>query len=247
MSAPPIARVGFGRGAGWVLDGFRLLRKNPLILIVLNMLALLLALALSMIPVVGSYLLYLATPILLGGMMVACRDLAAGEEIEIAHLFAGFRQAASQLITVGGVYLVGNVLVAGVAMTLGGEALREVMQAAASGSPDDISPEAANEAASAVLVAAVLYVPVVMLMWFAPALVVLDEVPAWQAMLLSLKACLVNVLPFLLLSLIMSVLLTIALMLFVVGIALWVPLVMVSTYASYVDVFRPRAPAAGPG
>lgn len=241
MSALPIVRVRPSRGAGWVLDGFRLFRKNPLILIVLTMLVLMLALALSVVPYVGAYLLYLLTPIFLGGMMVACRDVDAGEEIEIVHLFAGFRDGAAQLVTVGGVYLVGNVLIAGVTMMLGGEALREVMQAAAAGTPQNIDPQAADKAAIAVMVAAALYLPVMMLMWFAPALVMFDKLPAWRALVMSLKASLVNALPFLLYSVIMSALLMLALMLFVVGLALWVPLAVVTTYVSYRDIFGSRA------
>ena len=83
MNAVSIVRVRPTRGAGWVRDGFRLFRKNPLILIVLTMLVLLLALALSIVPYIGAYLLYLLTPIFLAGMMSACRDVDAGEEIEI--------------------------------------------------------------------------------------------------------------------------------------------------------------------
>lgn len=239
---PTIVRVPFLRGWRWVADGFRLFRSNPIILIVLNMVLLLVALALSVIPLVGTYLLYLLTPLFLAGMMVACRDLEAGMEIEIAHLFAGFRKGASQLVTVGGVYLVGNVLIAGVAMTIGGEELREVMRAAAAGTPGDISPQAADKASVAVLAAGALYIPLVMLMWFAPALVILDEVPGWRALGMSLRACAVNLLPFLLYGLIMSALLLLALMLFLVGLALWVPLAVVTTYVSFRDIFP--APAA---
>lgn len=230
--------------------GFGLFRKNPVILLVLNMVLLLIALALSVVPVVGMYLLYLLTPLFLAGLMVACRDLAAGEEIEIAHLFHGFREASSQLITLGGVYLVGNVLIAGIAMALGGEELREVMKAAASGSPQSVSAQAADKASVAVLIGAALYIPLVMALWFAPALVILDKVPGWRALGLSLRACLLNILPFLLYGAIMSVLLLLALMLVVLGLALWVPLAVATTYVSYREVFpaasKPAQPAALP-
>jgi hypothetical protein len=234
---PTILRVPFHRGWRWVVDGFRLFRKNPIILIVLNMVLLLVALALCVIPIAGAYLLYLLTPMFHSGLMVACRDLEAGQDIEISHLFLGFRRSASQLITVGGVYLVGNVLVAGIAMTMGGEELREVMRAAAAGTPGEISPQAADKASLAVLVAGALYVPLIMTLWFAPALVILDEVPGWRALALSLRACLTNILPFLLYGLIMSALLLVAMMLFLIGLALWVPLAVVTTYVSFRDIF----------
>jgi hypothetical protein len=39
-----------------------------------------------------------------------------------------------------------------------------------------------------------------MAFWFAPALVMLDRVPAWRALVLSLRACVRNMLPFLVYS-----------------------------------------------
>ncbi|MCC7549733.1 MAG: hypothetical protein IT532_18440 [Burkholderiales bacterium] len=235
-------RVSFGRGWRWIADAFALFRRAALIWIVLSMIMLLLALALSMIPVLGSYLLYLLTPLLLGGLMVAARDTEAGQEIEIAHLFRGFVENATQLVTVGGVYLVGNVIIAGFALSLGGEDLRQVLQAAAAGRPEDVDPAAANRASVAVLVAAALFLPLAMIVWFAPALVILEKVPAWRAMSLSLRACLVNVLPFLLYVAVMSVLLLVALALVVVGLALWVPLAILSAYTAYRDIFGAPVP-----
>jgi hypothetical protein len=178
-------------------------------------------------------------PLFLGGLMTACRDAEAGQEIEIAHLFAGFRQDAGQLVTVGGVYLVGNVVIAGVAMYVGGSELREALQAAAEGAPERIGPEVANKAAAAVLLAAALFVPLAMAVWFAPALVILDRVPAPRALLLSMQACLANWRPFLLYGALMSVLFVVALLLLFVGLAVWAPIAVISTYTSYRDVFPP--------
>lgn len=238
-----IRRVPFARGWRWITQAFALFRRSALIWIVLTMVLLLVGLGLSMLPLLGSYVLYLLTPVLLAGLMSAARDAESGQEIEIAHLFRGFRENASQLVTVGGVYLIGNVVIAGVALSLGGNELREVIAAAAAGRPEDVDPSAANKASVAVLIAAALFVPLAMAMWFAPALVMLDKLPAWRAMALSVQACLTNILPFLLYGLVMSALLIIALAL-VVGIALWLPLAILTAYTSYRDIFG-GAPVAG--
>jgi hypothetical protein len=171
--------------------------------------------------------------------MTACRDAEAGQEIEIAHLFAGFRMEASHLVTVGGVYLVGNVAIAGAAMYVGGAELREALQAAAEGTPERIGPETANQAMLAVLLAAALFVPLAMAVWFAPALVILDRVPAPRALLLSMRACLANMLPFLFYGALMSALFFVALLPLFVGLAVWVPIAVISAYTSYRDVFGP--------
>ena len=241
-----IRRVPFGQGWRWIVQAFALFRRSAVIWIVLTLVMLLLALALTRIPVLGSYLLYLITPILLAGLMSAARDTEAGQEIEIAHLFRGFRENAPQLVTVGGVYLVGNVVVAGVALSLGGEELRQVIEAAAAGRPEEVDAAAANKASMAILVAAALFLPLAMALWFAPALVMLEKIPAWRAMALSIQACLVNFLPFLLYGAVMSALLIVALALVFIGIAFWVPLAILTAYTAYRDIFTTQAPTAPP-
>jgi len=238
-----IRRVSFARGWRWIVEAFALFRRAALIWVVLAMVMLLLALALSVIPVLGSYVLYLITPMLLAGLMVAARDTEAGQEIEIAHLFRGFRENAAHLVTVGGVYLVGNVVVAGLALSLGGEDLRQVIEAATAGKPEEVDPEVANRASVAVVTAALLFLPLAMAMWFAPALVMLGKIPAWRAMALSMQACILNVLPFLLYAAVMSALLILALVPVFVGLALWMPLWILTVYTAYRDIFTlPRGP-----
>jgi uncharacterized membrane protein len=232
-----VRRVRFGRGWRWIVEAFALFRRNPLIWIVLNLVLLLIALGLSVIPVAGEYVLYLLTPIFLAGLMTACRDLELGEDIEIAYLFRGFRHNASQLVTVGGVYLVGQVVIAGVVLWLGGADLQEALRLAAEGNADRITPEAANRVALAVLVGSALFVPLAMAVWFAPALVILDDVPALEALRVSVRACLANLLPFLFYSAIMSGLLVIAVTPLFAGLVLWVPVAVISAYTSYRDVF----------
>jgi uncharacterized membrane protein len=239
-----IRRVPFAQGWRWIVQAFALFRRSAVIWIVLTMVMLALALALTMIPVLGSYLLYLITPILLAGLMSAARDTEEGQEIEIAHLFRGFRENAPQLVTVGGVYLVGNVVVAGVALSLGGEELRQVIEAAAAGRPEEVDAAAANKASMAILVAAALFLPLAMALWFAPALVMLEKIPAWRAMALSIQACLVNFLPFLLYGAVMSALLLVALALFFIGIAFWVPMAILTAYTAYRDIFTTQVPSA---
>ncbi|HXV06922.1 MAG TPA: hypothetical protein VD791_02755, partial [Burkholderiales bacterium] len=99
----------------------------------------------------------------------------------------------------------GNVAIMGATMYVGGAELREALQAAAEGAPERISAEAANKAAT--------------------------------ALLLSLRACLANMLPFLLYGALMSALFFVALLPLFVGLAVWVPIAVISAYTSYRDVF----------
>ena len=210
----------------------------------LNLALLLIALGLVVVPVIGAYALYLLTPIFLAGMMVACREQEAGREVEIAHLFRGFRHNASHLVTVGGVYLVGQVVIAGLVLSIGGA---ELQDAHAGRCRRQCAAVDAGRQPTASLSrcwwAARCSCRFVMAVWFAPMLVIFDEVPAVRAMQLSVRACLLNLLPFLLYGVIMFGLLVVAMAPLFAGLVLWVPLAVISGYTSYRDIFVRRNPS----
>jgi hypothetical protein len=237
-------RVRAVHGWYWITEAFALFRRNALNWIVLNLALLLVALGLTVIPVIGAYVLYLLTPMFLAGLMSACRDQEAGRDIGIGHLFYGFRHNAAHLVTVGGIYLVGQVVIAGLVLSIGGSELQEVMRAAAQGDAQPLTPAAADRISLAVLVGSALFVPLVMAVWFAPMLVIFDDVPAVRAMQASMRACLLNLLPFLLYGVIISGLLLVAIAPLFAGLVLWVPLAVISGYTSYRDIFQGAAGGA---
>lgn len=65
--------------------------KAPLLWIVLLMICIISMAGLSAVPVVGEPLASLLLPVVLAGLMVGCRALEQGEELELAHLFSGFQ------------------------------------------------------------------------------------------------------------------------------------------------------------
>lgn len=221
----------------WIRQGFGLFRKSPLIWMALSISVFLLAGLLGAVPKVGSLVFQLIAPALVAGLMQGCRALEAGEELEISHLFAGFRSHGAQLVTVGGIYLVGLILIAGVMMALGGGALVGLMLHG-HGDPAGITPEMLGNGASlAVLVALALLVPLLMAYWFAPALVVFRDMDALGAMKLSFAACLRNVLPFLVYGMVIFVLFLIAAIPFMLGFLVMLPVAFATYYTSYQDVF----------
>lgn len=233
-----IRSVAPGRGWQWISAAFQLFRRNPLIWLVFNMALMLIGVGLSVLPVIGAYVLYLLTPVFLGGIMVAAKDLEAGQDIEIAHLFRGFRHNAAHLVTVGGVYLVGQVVISGVMLTVGGPEFQEAVKAGIGAlDASAITPEGARRVLQAILAGTLLFVPLAMAVWFAPALVILDDQPGFQALWTSLVACLRNALPLLLYSVVSSVLLLVAVIPFGLGLILWIPVMLLTIYTSYRDVF----------
>lgn len=232
--------VSAGSGWNWIVGGFSLFRKNPIIWIVLFFVYLLIGMALSLIPLVGSIGFNLIAPVFMAGFMLGCRAMEMGEELEISHLFGGFRHNTAQLITVGGIYLVGIIVAVGVAMLVSGGAFygamlaaEQVMQAAPAQPPG-------APMLLAVLAMLVCLLPLVMAYWFAPALVVFHDMPAVAAMKLSFHACLRNLVPFLVYTLAIMVLMVLAILPFGLGLLVLIPTMTASLYVSYRDIFGIR-------
>ena len=205
------------------------------------------------IPVLGPLLFNLLSPVLFAGLMIGCRALENGEPLEIAHLFAGFKQQAAPLVTVGGIYLVGTVIVVGIVLVIaGGSMLPSVLSRP--GTDIETLRAAARGMALALAAGAAVYLPLLMLIWFAPLLVVFNGLAPVAAMKLSFTACVRNMLPFLVYSaaiLLLWLALSLPAVLGATGgllvIALLVasiPVLICSIYASYKDIFAARAPAS---
>ena len=228
-------QVAAGQGWQWIVEGFGLFKKSPIIWVVLFIILLLIAIALHFIPILGPLVLYLLSPVFFGGLMVGCKAQQNGEELEIAHLFAGFKKNTNSLIALGGVYLVGQIIILGVMFMLGGSAVFNLMKG---GQPDIVAMTAAMRSAMlAVLVALALYVPLAMALWFAPALTVFNDAQPVAALKTSFNACLKNIVPFLVYGIILFVLSIIAAIPFGLGLLVLVPVIFASVYTGYRDVF----------
>ncbi len=229
-------------GWQWIATAFALFRKNPLIWIILHLLMMLIGFALGMLPVIGPSLFYLLTPLFLGGLMCAAKDLESGKKIEIAHLFRGFHHNTSNLIAVGGVYMIGELVISGLMKYLGGAELAAVMEAGIEGiDPASVTPEVASRMLMVMMVGLTLFVPLIMATWFSPTRVMLDNQQPFAAMGESVRACLRNMPAFLIYGAWSVLLLIAALMPFGIGLALWIPVMVLSTYTSYRDVFAAAA------
>jgi uncharacterized membrane protein len=73
--------------------------------------------------------------------------------------------------------------------------------------------------------------------WFAPTLVIFHNMGALDAMRLSFFACLRNLLPFLVYSVISMLLLILAALPLGLGLFIMIPTMTASLYASYKDIF----------
>lgn len=232
-------KVGTGRGWRWIADGFALFRKNPPIWITLFVIYFLIVIVVSIVPIVGPLVMTLLAPVFTAGFMLACRDVDNGGDLELGYLIAGFKQHTGQLVTVGGLYLVGSITILGLMMMSGGGA---ILGSAALGQmqgvePNEVMVGAMGGMAIGLLVALALLVPLLMAYWFAPLLVIFHGMTAMEAMKLSFFACLRNWLPFLAFGVISFVLMMIAMIPFGLGMLVLVPVLNAAIYTGYKDIF----------
>jgi len=233
------------QGWEWIKQGYALFMKAPLLWIVLLFICMIAAVGISSVPVVGQPLMSLLMPAILVGLMAGCRALSQGEELELAHLFRGFKQHTSQLVTLGGISLVGQFLILGLMMVVGGTALVGVLMSSQPETDPGVMLQAIAGAGFAVLLGIVLFSLLIMAMQFAPMLVFFRNVPPLQAMKLSLRAFLYNALPMLLYGITFMMLAILASLPMMLGWLVLLPLVFTTLYASYSDIFPPLREAAG--
>jgi len=193
----------------------------------------------SAIPV-ANIVVPILTPIIIAGLMLACRQQEQGGEISIGLVFSGFTERPGQLALIGLSYLLANftiaiLMVILIIIILGG------IDSIAQFTLDNLEallPHAISLLLAA-LIGLLLFIPVLMALWFSRALVVFHKISAIEAMLLSIKACLLNVLPFLIYGVLTMALMIIASVPHLLGWLILIPILIASIYISYTDVFSP--------
>ena len=233
-----IRAMSIDRGAGWLLEGFGYFRNSALNWAGACILFFVISIVLSLVPFIGGFAVNILMPVFMAGLILGCHAQHQGGEFTVNHLFAGFSNNTAQLIVLGLIYLLGMIVITIVALVmiffmLGGLVFLEHMQA---GNPELILQNFKG-VMLVLLVALMLYLPLLMAYWFAPALVVLNDVSPVDALIMSFKGCLANILPFLLYGIIGLVLSVIAIIPFGLGLLILGPMIIASIYIAYRDIF----------
>ena len=237
----PGRRESAGAGWTWVAQGWKLFTRAWVMWVISVVLLFIIAVAMSLVPFLGSLAFQVLQSVLMAGFVVACRSLETGGEFELEHLFAGFQRRFGPLLVVGLILLGGWLAIMLVfAVFVGFSVLGAFMTG---------DPEAVVATMSAALLPLVigslvmlgLMVPLLAAYWFAPSLVVMHGLGPVEAMKASFFACLRNFVPFIVYGLAMFVLLIVAMIPFGLGLLVWVPLAISSTYVAYRRIFTEEA------
>lgn len=241
---PTPRSVGLERGWGWIAEGFGYFKAAPGPWVVMAIILFVIAMVLSFIPLVGGLALNVISPILVGGLMLACRKQDRGETVEIGDLFSAFSAKGGPLAVVGVAYLAGIVVLMIVGMALG------MLIAGGAAATGAMVGEGAGLAGLGMgmmivmLAVTALAVPLMMAVWFAPALVVLGEQQPLEAMKQSFYGCVRNIGPFLLYGVAAFVISIVAMIPMGLGFLVWGPVLIASAYVGYRDIYEARQQAA---
>lgn len=234
-------KVNIANGWLWIKQGYWLFKKSPVLWVVLLTISLVGMIGIAAIPVVGDPLATLLFPLLLAGLMLGCRALEQDEELELAHLFAGFQHNTQQLIALGGLNLVCQLLIFGVMMLTGGATLVGILMSGQQVDDPAVLMEAVAGAGIALLIGVTLFFVLLMAMQFAPMLVIFDRLSPLAAMRTSLRACLRNVLPLTMYGAMLLPFAILASVPMMLGWLILLPVLITSMYASYRDLFPEKS------
>lgn len=225
--------VGAGQGWTWIAEGFGLFRKAPGIWIAAVVILFVILIVLAFIPLLGAVATFLVMPVFVGGLLLGCRALQGGGELELAHLFAGFKEQTGNLIVVGALAIGAWIIVmVPVVLIVGTGSVMAMLRGDAAG-----VAAMGGSVMLAWLVALALSIPIYMALWFAPALVVLRGMAPIAALQESFFGCLKNILPFLVYSIVLMVLGIVASIPLGLGWLVLGPTLIASVYVSYRDIF----------
>ncbi|MFH1661007.1 MAG: BPSS1780 family membrane protein [Pseudomonadota bacterium] len=176
-------------GWGWILSGFAIFRRSPIVLGMLVLTYWFTVIFLNVLPFVGALAASLVIPGLSVGLMQAARQVERGLPIGIQTLFGSMKENARTLLALGALYLCCTLGVLGLSTLLDGGDMFKFMMA--NSRAERAAVEDADFIAPALFVM-VMMTPVMMAYWFAPVLAAWHRLTLGRALFFSFVACWMN-------------------------------------------------------
>jgi hypothetical protein len=237
-----VTEIPASRGAVWIAQSWKLFAAAPLAWLGLCAGWIAITFALLIVPFVGGVVANFLQPVFFASFAIAAFRQSAGERIVMSDLFSGFKRNLKALVNLGAILLMAEIVIfAGMAL------LGLPLLGSGAGEPQINMNEFADalEGKEWILfLGTVLLVMVKGAFWFAPQLIALHGMGTAQAMRWSVYAAISNVGALVVYGLLVLTMFIAALMPmpWVVGLALVMPLVVISTYAGYREVFESAKP-----
>jgi hypothetical protein len=187
------------RGLEWLRQSYALFRRARLQWVVLVLCYYLVLLAIKLVPFAGGLAAVIMKPVFAVGFLAAAWNQERGVQPSPRHLFQGFRSNLWALLPLG-VLIIANIAIAvGATSLIDGGRLLDLLTNPA---PDGMDTDAASKRLSdtfgdprveiGMLFGMLCAVPLMLALWWAPALVVFQDASVRTALRTSLRASLAN-------------------------------------------------------
>lgn len=219
-----------GEGLTWLSEGFTFFKGQPGDWVITMIVGFIIMIIIQFLPVISFIVGSLTTCIWSGGLMLGCHAQRTGKGFNVDHLFAGFKSHFVPLVTLSGVYSITSYAIMYIAM--GSELFTSI-------SNGELGPAMleSSEFWLRLSLGIVLLTPLLMCIWFAPVLIVVQNMSVKEAVIESYRGCTKNILPFLVYGLILVLLYVVAIMPLLLGLLVLGPTVYGSIYASYEAIY----------
>ncbi|MBI6548525.1 BPSS1780 family membrane protein [Xenorhabdus lircayensis] len=227
--------AGAGAATEWIGNAWEMFKAQPIKWILLTLVYLVITIVLQFIPIV-SIVVALFGPVFIAGFIAASEKQRTTGNFEIESLFHGFKDKLGSLVAVGGL-VIGIYILGGIAaVMLGGTSLLQMILAG----QDPDSMLLVGSLSTLMLAAFVmLFFSLVALAfsWFAPALIIINDLKFGEAVSMSLSAVKKNLFGGFLFFLLMGILIFISAIPLLLGLLVTTPMYMATYYTTYRSIF----------
>lgn len=238
LSEPRAGRASWG--VSWITNALSIFKDNFLLWLGISVVYLIIAMIMSAIPVIN-FVFSLISFVFLGGIIKGADSQVTGKELRFDHLFSAFSTHLLPLIILFVLYMVALIVAF---IPIGIVLLVIIYSTGDMGNVNSVATAEQMGVGSIIAILLVLLFSMLaffflfVMIWFAPALIVLHNIAPTEAMKMSVKGCVKNIMPLIVFSLLLP-LLALLTILFTLGLAILVvvPIGMITYYTSYRDVW----------
>ncbi|PHM48445.1 BPSS1780 family membrane protein [Xenorhabdus miraniensis] len=227
--------VGAGAATEWIGNAWEMFKGSPLKWMLMTLIYIVILIIAQFIPLVGIFTA-LFGPVFVAGFIAASEKQRTTGDFDIESIFYGFKNKLGSLVAVGalyfGIYLLGFIA----AMIVGGASIFQLIL-----SGQDPDPALLIGGLSTFLLAIIiLYIFIIVALafiWFAPALIIINDLKFGEAVSMSLSAVRKNLFGGFLFFLLMGILMFVSALPLLLGLLVTIPTFMITYYTTYRSIF----------
>ena len=233
-----VAELKASRGAAWLIEAFGLFRQAPMAWLGLCAGWIAVTFGLILLPFIGGVLANFLQPVFFASFAIAAYRQSAGERVVMADLFGAFKRNMRPLVNLGALLLLAEIAIFAFMALLG-------LPMAASGEQSFTLEEYVGALKGKEWILATGFLMTVVVkgaLWFAPPLVAFHGMTTVQAIRWSVFAAISNLGAMIVYGAMLLALFLVALIPWALGLIVVIPMMVISTYIGYREVFEAREP-----